>query len=1382
MQKNKFKSIAAVLLAVMMLLSVLPVGAAGLAEEAEDIVCYALTQEGKTGSDYASSDGISFNWCVWFTTYCASKVGLCGTTSDYTSNVFPPVERSTWEANNWGATGVPYQVNWFTGNEKGDYYYFGSRGSSVNSNSHTIKASRDSFVPEEGDLIYFDWEHDNALNHVAIVYDYDASTRTVYYIGGNQGSGDESWPERTVSKKTISMDSEDLMGFLKPGYQFSSDGNITIASYTTGDTYPDYLKNAAIDSIVDPWNFYNRECTSFAAWCLNDRNGVAFTNQYLGASRWGHAKEWGSKAQELGVTVDNNPAVGSIAWWTAGTYGHVAWVKEVSGSSVVIEEYNYNYAGSWGQRTIAASSPNGYIHIKDIPTVPQPSKPQILNAATNIDTWFEWTPCTNTLSYDVRVYNNGSSTPIVAQYGVTATYFTCHLNNGTYQFDVCATNNVNGEVVYTASDKITFTVTNHTEFEPYRTEAWNGHTYKLYDYDFVSWVEAKTFCEQNGGHLVTISDQAENDFVWNLIQNSSRVGCWTGGRTSNHSSWSWITGESFGYSNWASDEPNNSYGIEFYTQMWRSSGKWNDAMMVDTEICLVLEMDELEHSHSIEYVPEVLPTCTEPGNIAYWYCTGCGTAFSDPEGENEISIDDTVIPATGHTFVDEDIPATCISYAGIRHTCSVCGYSYVEYAGEYSDWSTEYPDGIDEALIESRTEYRYRDYETTTSYETSMEGWTQIGSSWVQSGSGTINYVSGWPSGYDRSHSTYTTYNKTPKTASETETDKVVINSTSTPGYIYWHWCRGELTDGPSNRLIEEYYTDEFCCFHAFYSTTPETSLEHLSSDYSVVKFANADSCTDSYWYWFLPVYRQNWTSYKKLFTYERWSDWSEWGPDPVEASDTREVETRTVYRYVSAQYGDHAWDEGVVTTPCTHEHDGEMKYTCTVCGATRFETILSPATYSATYFIDGEQYAEQLYWEDEPITPPDYTAPEGYTFSGWMLSDGSALPEVMPAHDLEVFGTLTRNYVTVTYTGAYTGTAEVPYGGNAELPVLDAEGVHFTFSVNGEPWDGTNLTEDVTVTVGMDINVYTVSFIDPVDGLTLSVQSVVHGQNAAAPEAPQHYGYTFVGWDTAFTNVKSDLTVIAIYDPVEFTVIFMDGCDNVIEVQSVPYLSAATAPADPVREGWTFTGWDVDFSCVEHALIVNATWSRNYYTVTFVGVYSGTVTVEHGADCELPVYDSASVHYTFTVNGEPWDGKNITCDVTVTVGVAINGVYTVTFVDWDGTVIDTQQVAYGAAAVAPSDPVRPGWTFIGWDREFSYVTGDLTVCALYEENEAPEVILGDVNGDGLITATDISVLFAYVMNAGSISDSAMIAADVNGDGEVNATDASLLAQMVFGA
>lgn len=132
------------------------------------------------------------------------------------------------------------------------------------------------------------------------------------------------------------------------------------------DDYPSKYKSAARDAVVDEWNFYNRECTSFVAWCLNSRNGVAFTNWY-GGVRWGNANNWGNAAKSIGIAVDSTPAVGAVAWSNSGQYGHVAWVSAVNGNNVTIEEYNYNYNGNYNTRTVAKSSFSGYIHIKDTP-------------------------------------------------------------------------------------------------------------------------------------------------------------------------------------------------------------------------------------------------------------------------------------------------------------------------------------------------------------------------------------------------------------------------------------------------------------------------------------------------------------------------------------------------------------------------------------------------------------------------------------------------------------------------------------------------------------------------------------------------------------------------------------------------------------------------------------------------------------------------------------------------------------------------------------------------------------------------------------------------------------------------------------------------------
>ncbi len=60
---------------------------------------------------------------------------------------------------------------------------------------------------------------------------------------------------------------------------------------------------------------------------------------------------------------------------------------------------------------------------------------------------------------------------------------------------------------------------------------------------------------------------------------------------------------------------------------------------------------------------------------------------------------------------------------------------------------------------------------------------------------------------------------------------------------------------------------------------------------------------------------------------------------------------------------------------------------------------------------------------------------------------------------------------------------------------------------------------------------------------------------------------------------------------------------------------------------------------------------------------------------------------------------------------------FTVTFKDWDGTVLKTQTVQYGKAAEEPSGPRRTGYTFAGWNKDYDEVTSSLSVTALYTIN-----------------------------------------------------------------
>ena len=80
-------------------------------------------------------------------------------------------------------------------------------------------------------------------------------------------------------------------------------------------------------------------------------------------------------------------------------------------------------------------------------------------------------------------------------------------------------------------------------------------------------------------------------------------------------------------------------------------------------------------NHTMEKTEAKSATCTDDGNINYWYCTTCKKYFSDEYGNHEISLDSTNIPATGHTVVVDSAVQPTYTETGLTEGahCSVCG-------------------------------------------------------------------------------------------------------------------------------------------------------------------------------------------------------------------------------------------------------------------------------------------------------------------------------------------------------------------------------------------------------------------------------------------------------------------------------------------------------------------------------------------------------------------------------------------------------------------------------------------------------------------------------------------------------------------------------------
>ena len=216
------------------------------------------------------------------------------------------------------------------------------------------------------------------------------------------------------------------------------------------------------------------------------------------------------------------------------------------------------------------------------------------------------------------------------------------------------------------------------------------------------------------------------------------------------------------------------------------------------------------------------------------------------------------------------------------------------------------------------------------------------------------------------------------------------------------------------------------------------------------------------------------------------------------------------------------------------------------------------------------------------------------------------------------------------------------------------------------------------TVYVKWTINSYTVTFMD---GKTvLKTEKVQHGSAATAPEVPEQDGKTFSKWDKGFSKVTSDLTINAVYDVDTFKVTFKDG-EKVLETQTVEYEAAATAP-DTARlsppEGMHFSEWDKDFSRVTEDIEVSAVYELNVYTVIFKNGETTLKTemVKHGFAATPPnVYDTATKKFV------RWDKSfdNVTSDLIVNAKFETKK-FTLTFINFDGTTVYTEEVEYGAS------------------------------------------------------------------------------------------------------
>lgn len=138
------------------------------------------------------------------------------------------------------------------------------------------------------------------------------------------------------------------------------------------------------------------------------------------------------------------------------------------------------------------------------------------------------------------------------------------------------------------------------------------------------------------------------------------------------------------------------------------------------------------------------------------------------------------------------------------------------------------------------------------------------------------------------------------------------------------------------------------------------------------------------------------------------------------------------------------------------------------------------------------------------------------------------------------------------------------------------------------------------------------------------------------------------------------------------------------------------------------------------------------------------TLTFAVAEDAEAgtyPIVFTCGSEDTYDANYQPIEMAVVNSAVTVE-GQSSVKTYTVIFRDHDGAVLKSETVKAGEAATAPTVPNREGYTFIGWDKDFHKVTGDLVVTALYEAdtNETKFYVSREAASGGDTVTVTVSV------------------------------------------
>ena len=337
--------------------------------------------------------------------------------------------------------------------------------------------------------------------------------------------------------------------------------------------------------------------------------------------------------------------------------------------------------------------------------------------------------------------------------------------------------------------------------------------------------------------------------------------------------------------------------------------------------------------------------------------------------------------------------------------------------------------------------------------------------------------------------------------------------------------------------------------------------------------------------------------------------------------------------------------------------------------------------TYNATFYVDGAEYRVVPTKVGAQIVAPEAPSKTGYVFTGWDPAVG-----VMGTEDVSF--------------NAQFSAGEVSY--KVETYVMGLDGQY-----------GAAETKTVPATTGATVSVEP----EAREGFTVADNSVLSG----------------------VVDADSSLVLKVYYSRNQYK-LSVDGVES-----DVYYGAALNIAAPAAREGFTFTGWNVEVPATMPAsdLTLVSQWSENDADYTAYNAAVAAAKAKQGEENYDKMYtaetrDALAGALAIKVAGKKYSEQSVVDAAAKAINDAVaalevmtyNAIFTV-----DGAQYEVVPTKVGEQIVAPKDPAKEGYVFKGWDKEVGKMgVEDITFAAQFEEASGiaytVEVYTMDVNGN----------------------------------------------------